>query len=84
MEIKRDKAQHFWVGFMVSGVFAVLAIALKLPNVYLYAIIPAVVIGIGKEMYDLISKKGTPKVADALATVAGSLPITLLALLFRQ
>jgi len=27
--------------------------------------------GVGKELYDLLSGKGTPEVGDALATIAG-------------
>lgn len=67
--IAYDKRMHLLGGALLgltSIVFPGLGIAL------------AAVAGVGKEIYDKVSGKGTPEVADAVYTVAGGLVIELL------
>ncbi len=65
MKITSDKKLHFLVG---------LAIALVL-NIWV-----CILAGAGKEIYDKISKKGTPEFMDFVCTVLGGL-VGILALL---
>lgn len=66
--IAQDKANHaiygalifFVLQFVLSPVFALLGVA---------------IVAATKEIYDFISKSGTPDVLDFLATIAGSLPL---------
>jgi hypothetical protein len=65
-----DKANHFIAGTLIYC----------LANVFLtplVALIPVIVIGAAKEMYDKYSKKGNPDVMDFLYTIAGALPVLL-------
>ena len=67
--IAYDKRMHFLGGALLgltSIVFPGLGIAL------------ACVAGVGKEIYDKVSGKGTPEGADIVYTVAGGLLIELL------
>ena len=41
------------------------------------SLIPVVVIGAGKEMYDKYTKTGTPDLVDFIFTVLGALPVLL-------
>jgi hypothetical protein len=62
-----DKANHFIAGTLIY----VLSAIIFSPFV---AIIPVIVFGLGKEIYDYITKKGTPDVIDFLFTILGALP----------
>jgi hypothetical protein len=62
-----DKANHF-----IAGTLTYCLAALCMPPAV--AIIPVIVVAAGKEMYDAISKKGTPDVIDYLFTIAGAIP----------
>lgn len=64
-----DKANHFAYGAVLAGIGA-------LHSVLAGAALCAV-FAIGKEVYDRVSGKGNPEVADALATLAGALPVVL-------
>ena len=66
MKLAIDKQKHLAVGIILS---------LTIPFIGIYGLILCYVIGIGKEVYDYVSKKGTPEVLDAVWTV---LPGTLL------
>ena len=66
--IPLDKANHFIYGAVISG----LAI-LVMPTMYAFML--TALAGVGKEIYDLYSKKGTPDVNDFLYTIAGSAPV---------
>jgi hypothetical protein len=65
-----DKANHFIAGTLIYC----LASLILTPAA---ALIPVVVIGAGKEMYDKYSKKGTPDLVDFIFTVLGALPVLL-------
>lgn len=67
--IPADKANHFVYGAVLAGIGA-------LHSVLAGAVLCAV-FAIGKEVYDRVTKKGNPEVADALATLAGGLPVLL-------
>jgi hypothetical protein len=62
-----DKANHFIVGTIIY----VLSAFILSP---LFAMIPVIIIGLSKEIYDYITKKGTPDIIDFLFTVLGALP----------
>ena len=62
-----DKANHFIVGTIIY----VLASFILSP---LLAIIPVIIIGLAKEIYDYITKTGTPDMIDLLFTILGALP----------
>ena len=38
---------------------------------------------IGKELYDLLSKRGTPEIMDAVATILGGSVIVIWAVIFK-
>ena len=58
-----DKALHFFSGGMLAGML--------MPFGFEWAWAGVVVAGIGKEVYDLVSRKGMPEIADAFATIVG-------------
>lgn len=62
-----DKANHFIVGTIIY----VLASFILSP---IFAIIPVVIVGLAKEIYDYITKTGTPDMIDLLFTILGALP----------
>jgi hypothetical protein len=65
-----DKANHF-----IAGTIIYCLASLFLSPVA--ALIPVIIIGAAKEVYDKYSKKGTPDIIDFLYTVAGALPVLL-------
>ena len=67
--IPQDKANHFIYG-------AVLASAGALYSHEAGAAL-CLVVAVGKEVYDRVSRKGTPEVADAVATVIGGAVVLL-------
>lgn len=48
-----------------------------------YALIPVVAIGTAKEVYDYVSKKGTPDINDLLYTIYGAIPIIIVKLILN-
>jgi len=70
---KIDKLYHF-----IAGIFIYLVSVIFLSN--LLALIPVILIGAGKEIYDWKSKKGNPEWWDFIFTVLGGLSIFLLTL----
>lgn len=66
-QLDHDKANHFVYGAVLAGIGA-------LHSVLAGAALCAV-FAIGKEVYDRVSKRGTPDPNDALATLAGALPV---------
>lgn len=62
-----DKANHF-----IAGTVLYCLAALILPPGL--ALVPVMAAAAGKEIYDAISKKGTPDIADYLFTIAGAIP----------
>jgi hypothetical protein len=62
-----DKANHFIAGTLIYVLSAIIFSPI-------FAIIPLVMIALGKETYDYITKKGTPDVIDFLFTILGALP----------
>jgi hypothetical protein len=45
--------------------------------------IPVIIIATAKEVYDYVSKKGTPDIDDLLYTIYGAIPILILKLLCK-
>ena len=70
----KDKFQHFFVsGFLTAYGYAFLHQAIKSPentSVYVSSVGVAA-LGVGKEIYDLKSKKGQPSFKDILADLLG-------------
>lgn len=66
-----DKKLHYFAGLLIAGVLTNF-----LP--VLIAVAIAVAVGFGKEVYDRVTKKGTPEWADFLWTTAGALTWLLL------
>jgi hypothetical protein len=64
--IPQDKANHFFYG-------AIIYFAVNLVLGAYIALTIVVLSGILKEVYDKVSKTGTPDVLDAVATIAGGL-----------
>ena len=58
-----DKQLHFFSGGMLAG--------LLMPFGFEVAWAGVVIAAIGKELYDRVSGKGTPELADTLATIVG-------------
>jgi len=66
--IAADKANHFIAGTVIYC----LALCIVTP---VAALIPVVIAGAGKEVYDKISGKGTADIKDFIYTVAGAIPV---------
>lgn len=71
-----DKQYHFIAGLLIY----LIAQSFMTP---IWAMLPVVAIGTGKEIYDYISKKGTPDINDLLYTIYGALPILIIKLLCK-
>ncbi len=65
--IPADKANHFAYGAMAAGMGSLHSVAAGA------ALCAAV--AIGKEIYDRVSKRGTPDLMDAVWTMAGAMPV---------
>jgi hypothetical protein len=78
--IPHDKAMHACYGAALSLVGALLAYATQRP-LWAGALILAVVFAVATEIRDRITKRGTPELLDAVATVAGALPAVIVSLL---
>ena len=70
--IPNDKLKHYMVG-SILGLSVIL--------ISYYSILIVLAFAIGKEVYDKLSKKGTPEVADAVYTIVGGL-VTILPVYF--
>jgi hypothetical protein len=69
--MRRDLALHFYAGATIAILtFATIVVLLDKPNYWLPAVV-VFVAGAGKEIYDLISDKGTPEGLDAFVTCLG-------------
>jgi len=60
IKLAKDKQKHFLVGLLIS---------LSIPFIGGYGLLLVLGAGIGKEVYDYVSKKGNPEVMDAVWTV---------------
>lgn len=76
--IPADKANHFTYGAVIGAVATILAITLDLPYLFAYSVVGAAVMGVLKEVYDKVSKKGTPSIADAIVTALGGVPVSVI------
>ena len=65
MKVQEDKKKHFVAGFIIAAV-------VSLFFGYIAGAAAAIVAGIGKEVYDKVTGKGTPEVLDFLATATGA------------
>ena len=63
---KRVKKLHFYAGFAIEAL-------LSLPFGYVVAFLCAVAAAAGKEIYDKVTGRGTPEVADFVCTIAGAI-----------
>ena len=62
---QKDKQKHFVVGFVISIILGILT------NYYI-GLIVSIIIGALKELYDLVTKKGTPDYMDFIVTSYGA------------
>jgi len=69
-----DKQYHF-----IAGMLIYIIACLFMPSIW--ALLPVVVIGTAKEVYDYVSGKGTPDINDLLYTIYGAMPILILKLI---
>lgn len=69
-----DKQYHFFAGFIIY------LLSQFFFNTW-FALVPVLAIATLKEIYDYISKKGTPDTNDLLFTIYGSIPILIFKLL---
>jgi hypothetical protein len=72
-----DKQYHFVAGFLI---FLIAQLFLS----DLWAMVVVIAIATAKEVYDYISKKGTPEIDDLLFTIYGALPIFVINLLLAN
>jgi len=72
--IPEDKQYHFIVGLIIY-LFSQLVFSMWV------ALIPVVAIGTAKEVYDYLSKRGTPEINDLLYTIYGAIPILIIKIL---
>jgi len=73
--IPLDKQLHFYSGGMLAGLLMPLSVQL--------AVFGVIFAAIGKELYDLLSKRGTPEIMDAFATIVGGSVIVIWAVIFK-
>jgi len=73
--IPLDKQLHFYSGGMLAGLLMPLSVQL--------AVFGVIFAAIGKELYDLLSKRGTPEIMDAVATILGGSVIVIWAVIFK-
>ena len=73
IKIAKDKQKHFLVGLLLSA---------TIPFIGAYGLFLCILAGIGKEVYDLVSKNGTPEVMDVVYTVFPGAIVFLLYLLY--
>jgi len=71
-----DKQYHFIAGLCIYTIAQ-----LFMPAIW--AMVPVVAIGTAKEVYDYVSKKGTPDINDLLFTIYGALPVLILKLIIN-
>jgi type IV secretory pathway TrbL component len=82
MKVPKDKMLHFCAGVVVATVTVSIA-ALWIRNMYTLqyiAVWSALIVGIGKELYDEYSKKGTVEYWDVTATTLGGACVALIVL----
>jgi hypothetical protein len=72
--IPKDKQYHFLAGFLIY-------LWSQFTFTTWVALIPVIAIATAKEVYDYISKKGTPELNDLLYTIYGAIPLLILKLL---
>lgn len=65
MALAHDKKLHFAVGALIA-----ILVSLVSGNLW-FGLAASAVAGVGKEVYDRVSKEGTPEVMDAVWTVIG-------------
>jgi len=70
-----DKQYHFIAGLLI---YLIAQLFLSTWS----AMIPVIVIATAKEVWDYVSKKGTPDINDLLFTIYGALPLLILKLIF--
>ena len=68
--LPHDKLAHYFVGTLI-GLFGVIL----LPAFIFMAVVMALIIGVGKEIYDNLSGTGTPDSMDVVWTAAGGLVV---------
>jgi len=71
-----DKQYHFLAGFCIY----IIAQLFMQP---LPAMIPVIAMATAKEVYDYLSRNGTPDVNDLLYTIYGALPVLILKLILQ-
>lgn len=74
-KLAKDKQKHFFVGLVISA---------TIPFIGVYGLVLCIILGVGKEVYDYTSKKGTPEVLDAVWTIAPAVVVYLLYYLFTN
>jgi len=77
MKIPIDKQYHFIAGlciYLVSMLFFTLWVAM----------VPVIIIGTAKEVFDYLSKKGNPEINDLLFTIYGALPVFIIRLILEN
>ena len=70
-----DKALHFYSGGMLAGML--------MPFGFEVAWLVVAAAGVGKEVYDKVSGKGTPEWKDAFATIVGGSVIVIWTVIFK-
>jgi hypothetical protein len=76
-QLPQDKANHFIYGAVITTITTLLLIISQNYSLLPYCLHPTIIAGIGKEIYDRVSGKGTPEVLDAVATISGGLAVYL-------
>ena len=72
-----DKQKHFIAGIIIYTISS-----LFMP--IMWALVPVMFIATAKEVYDYVSKKGTPDINDLLYTIYGAIPIIIVKLIFNS
>jgi uncharacterized membrane protein len=72
-----DKQYHFIAGFLIFLIAQLFVSGL-------WAMVVVIAIGTLKEVWDYVSKKGTPDINDLLFTIYGAMPIFVIKLLLAN
>ena len=81
LKIRTDHLLHGLASFALAMVVTAVLSAFAAPLPLVWGALAALAVGIGKEAFDYLSKKGTPEFSDIIADLAGILGAVICAIL---
>jgi hypothetical protein len=68
-----DKVMHMGVGYFVGSTGTFIADQMNAKNPEFWGLGSVVIVGVGKEVYDYVSGRGTPERVDAFVTIVSGM-----------